>query len=191
MTRSIRILLAVLATTVAAATSGAISYAAFSDNTSNPTNAFSSGTVDIEDNDSGTAMLALTDAIPGATDTSCIRITYTGSLDSSVRLYGTPAGDLAPYLTLTVTRGTDSAPSFDSCDSFTADVTDHLGLGAGVLYNGPLSGYPADAASAVVDPEPWSTGESHDYQFEISLNDDNAAEGKTASSAFSWEARNL
>jgi hypothetical protein len=190
MKRSLRILIATFATVATAAGTGAISYAAFSDSTSNTGNAFSAGTVALEDNDSETAMLSLAGAVPGATDTSCIRVTYTGSLDSAVRLSGTPAGTLAPHLTLTVTRGTDTAPSFDSCANFTPDTTDYLGLGSGVLYNGPLSSYPA-SASAIVDPEAWSTGEAHDYRFSVTLNDNAAAQGQSATAAFAWDAQNL
>jgi len=83
--------------------------------------------------------------------TSCLRVTYAGTLPATVRLYGTSSGALAPYLTLTVTRGTDAAPSFDSCSGFTADVTNYIGAGAGVVYSGSLSGYPT-AASPLTEP---------------------------------------
>jgi hypothetical protein len=44
-----------------------------------------------------------------------------------MRLYGTVTGSLGPYLTLTVTRGADSGPSFPSCASFSADATNYIG----------------------------------------------------------------
>jgi hypothetical protein len=111
-------------------------------------------------------------------------------------LYATVSGALAPYLTLTVTRGTDSAPSFSSCANFTADATDYIGQGAGVVYQGSLSGYPTDYASGIVDPKPatpetWTTGEAHSYRFNISLDNNLAAQGLSATAAFTWEARNL
>ncbi len=175
---------------------GVGSYAVFSATTGNTGNQFEAGSVAIEDNDSGTAMLALTNAKPGDADTSCIRILYTGSLDSTVRLYGSVSGSLANYLTLTVTRGTDSSPSFDSCSNFTADATNYIGAGAGVVYSGALSSFPSTYAGGLVDPtsgspETWTTSEAHSYRFVVTLQDNNAAQGLTGDASFTWEARNL
>jgi hypothetical protein len=190
---------AVLATLVVVGLIGSAagygSYSAFSATTTNSGNSFAAGTVVVDDNDAGTAMLALSDARPGGSDTSCIKVRYTGSLSSTVRLYASVSGTLASYLTLTVTRGTDSSPSFDSCAGFTADATDYNGNGAGVVYSGNLADFPASYAAGIVDPkaaapETWTTNEEHFYKFTISLQDNNAAQGLSASAGFTWEARN-
>jgi hypothetical protein len=166
----------------------------FSSAASNPGNAFSAGTVVLADNDSGTAMLGLSGAKPGDSDTSCIRITYSGSLPSSVRLYGTTTGTgLDPYLSITVTRGTLSS-GFDNCAGFSADATDYIGAGAGVIYSGTLQAYADDYAGGLVDPKPatpesWTNGETHDYRFVITVLDNDSAQGKNATQAFTWEAR--
>ena len=193
--RSRRSVLTMLVIGVAGLLAGAGSYAVFTATTGNTGNSFTSGTVAIQDNDSNTAMLALANAKPGDADTSCIRIEYTGSLDSTVRLYGSVSGSLASYLTLTVTRGTDSSPSFDSCANFTADATNYIGAGNGVVYSGPLSSFPASYAAGIVDPtsgspETWSQSEAHSYRFVVTLQDNNAAQGLTGNASFTWEARN-
>ena len=190
-----RLLLSALVLAGLVAVSGAATYSAFSSQTSNTGNSFAAGTVLITDNDLGTAMLALSNAKPGDNDTSCILLTYSGTLDSTVRLYGTVAGGLAPYLTLTVTRGTDSAPSFDSCASFSADPTDYIGAGAGVIYQAALSAFPATYATGLVDPtsgspESWTASEVHSYRFVVTLVNDNNAQGQNATAAFTWEAQN-
>lgn len=180
------------------ALAGPRAYAAFSSTTSNPSDSFAAGTVLIGDNDSGAAMLAITSAKPtdaGATDTSCIKVTSTGTLDSSVRLYATVSGSLAPYLTLTITRGADSSPSFDSCTNFTADSTNYIGSGAGVIWTGQFSAFPTTYAAGVVDPTSgspatWSTNNSHSYRFVSTLNDNLSAQGLSSTAAFTWEARN-
>jgi predicted ribosomally synthesized peptide with SipW-like signal peptide len=177
------------------AVAGTATFSAFSSQTSNSGNSFAAGTVHLTDNDAGTAMLALTNAQPGATDTSCIVLTYSGTLDSTVRLYGAVAGALGPYLTLTVTRGTDSSPSFDSCTNFTADATDYIGSGNGVVYQGLLSAFPSTYAAGLVDPtsgspETWTSPEAHSYRFVVTLANDNAAQGLSTTAAFTWEARN-
>jgi predicted ribosomally synthesized peptide with SipW-like signal peptide len=174
---------------------GVGSYSAFTATTTNTGNSFAAGTVAISDNDNDNFMLALTNAKPSDADTSCIKVTYTGSLSSTVRLYSTQTGTLGQYLTLTVTRGTDSSPSFDSCTNFTADATNYIGQGAGVIYSGNLSGFATTYNTGLVDPlagtpESWTTNETHTYKFVITLQDVNAAQGLTGTAGFTWEARN-
>lgn len=190
------VLAALVVTGVIAAITVGFTAAAFVSNSSNPGDSFSTGTVAITDNDAGGFMLALSSARPGDSDTSCIRVTYSGSLDSTVRLYATVSGGLDAYLQLTVTRGTDSSPAFDSCTNFTADSTDYIGSGAGVIYSGLLSAYPATYGAGIVDPtsgapETWTTSEAHSYKFVISLNNNPAAQGRSSTATFTWEARNL
>jgi hypothetical protein len=178
-----------------AAVSGAATYSAFSSQTANTANAFAAGTVLIADNDVGNAMLSLSNAQPGASDTSCILVTYSGSVSSTVRLYGSIAGALAPYLTLAITRGDDSTPVFDDCVGFQPDLTDYIGAGQGVVYQGALSAFPASYAAGLVDPvtgspETWTATEARVYRFVVSVANDNNAQGQSATASFSWEARN-
>ena len=182
MTRARRALGAVMLVGCCAAVAGAGTWSAFSGTTASEGNSYAAGTVLLSDNDAGTALLSLTNAMPGVSDAGCILVTYGGSLDADVRLYATVSGPLSPYLALTVTRGTDSAPSFGSCDSFTPE--------AGDLFAGPLSSYPTSFGSGVADPDVWSTGESHSYRLRVELADNPAAEALTATAAFTWEARN-
>jgi camelysin-like metallo-endopeptidase len=196
MTRRRKLLGTLLLVTAVGAVAGPATYSAFSSTTSNGGNVFTAGTVNLSDNDGGsTSLLSLANAKPGDSDTGCIRVSYDGTLAASVRLYANTSGALAQYLTLTVTRGTDSNPSFDSCANFTPDSTDYIGQGNGVVYSGSLSAFPATYASGLVDPEPgspesWTNPENHSYRFVISLNDTNAAQGLNGSATFTWEARN-
>lgn len=170
-------------------------WSAFSSTTENASSSFAAGTVTLTDNDSGTAMLSLTGAKPGNTDTSCIKVSYTGSLPATVRLYGTTTGTgLDQYLDLTVTRGTTTS-AFDSCSGFTADATDYLGSGAGVVYSGTLQAFPDGYTAGIVDPttatpESWTNPEDHAYKFVVTVQDNNSAQGLNATQAFTWEARN-
>ena len=178
---------------------GSFTTAGFSDTDSNSGNAFQAGSVAIGDNDNGNLMMSMSDAKPGSSSTSCINVTYTGSLNARVRLYGTTSGTgLDQYLTLTVTRGSygASTPSFASCTNFAPDSTDYIGAGNGVIYNGTLQGFPDAFTAGMVDPlsaspETWSAGESHAYRFVVTLQDNSAAQGLTAGQTFTWEARNV
>jgi hypothetical protein len=190
-----KVLLTLLVLGAFGAVSGAATFSAFSGQTFSTGNSFAAGTVHLADNDAGGAMLSLSNAQPGATDASCILVTYSGSLSSTVRLYGAVAGALAPYLTLTITRGDDPTPVFDDCNGFVADSTNYIGAGVGVVYQGALSAFPTTNAAGLVDPlaaspETWTTGETHTYRFAVSLADDNGAQGQSATASFTWEAKN-
>jgi hypothetical protein len=191
-------LLAIALVTAIAAGAGSYTFAAFVATTGNTGNSISSGTVSVSDNDSDTALLALTTALPGATDTGCIKVTYNGSLGSAIRLHGTTGGSgLDQYLDLRITRGTYTLPEpgYDSCTNFQPDSTDYIGAGAGVIYNGTLQGFPDSYAAGLTDPtagtpETWTNGEAHVYRMQVTLQNSQGAEGLTATQTFTWEARN-
>lgn len=190
--------LILVALTLAGALAGARTWAALSATTASTGDSFASGTVALADNDSGTAMLSLSAAVPGNSDSGCITVTYAGGLASAVRLYGTTTGTgLDAYLDLKVTRGAFSGapPAFDSCSTFTADATDYIGSGSGVIYDGTLQGFPDSYAAGQVDPlaagaETWTTGEAHVYKLQITVQNNPSAQGKDATQTFTWEARN-
>lgn len=164
--------------------------AALSGTTENASNSFSAGTVSLTDNDAGTALLSLVNARPGAPVTNCLQVTYTGSLSAGVRLYGSYAGALAPHVRITVTRGTETTPAFGSCAGFVADTADHRGLGAGVLFTGPLSTYPTTFTAGLVDPTAaWAPNSKVSYRFSAEIIDTNAAQGLSCTATFTWEAR--
>jgi predicted ribosomally synthesized peptide with SipW-like signal peptide len=176
---------------------GAATHAAFTDTTTNDGDTFTAGSVDIDDDDGGIALVGLTAGNPGDTDTGCITVTYNGSLDSTVRLYGTTAGTgFDQYITLTVERGTWSGapPAFEGCTGFTPDATDYIGAGAGVVYTGTMADYPDAFAAGIVDgggtPETWTTGESRPYRFTVTVDDADGAQTLNATQTFTWEARN-
>jgi hypothetical protein len=177
------------------AIAGLATFAAYSDTTSNSGNVVQAGTVDIDDNDNGFAMLSITNANPATSDTACITVTTNGTLDSAVRLYGTTTGSgLDPYVDLVVTRGTGTVDV--DCNGFSADATNYIAQGAGVVYSGTLQAFPDDWTGGLVDPlaatpETWSTGESHVYKFVATVQNVNAAQDLDASQVFIWEARNL
>jgi hypothetical protein len=173
------------------ADSGSQTWAALSGSTANPGNAFAAGTVALTDNDGGsTPMFTFTNQRPGVIDNSCIRVNYSGSLSATVKLYAATAGTLAPYVDVTVTRGSDASPAFDACTSFTPDAINYIGQGNGIIYKGPLSGFPTTYAGAVSDPAAsWTTGTSVSYRFSVQIADDNAAQGLSSTATFTCEAR--
>jgi len=176
---------------------GGATFAAYTATTQNDGNRIEAGSVKLSDNGDGSSLMSLSAAVPGDTTNACIRVTFDGSLASTVRLYGTTTGSgLEQYLDLKVTRGTynPSTPAFKSCTNLQADGTDYIGAGNGVIYNGTLQGYPDDYAAGLVDPlsgspESWTNGEAHVYRFDVTLQNDFAAQTLDATQTFTWEAR--
>ena len=53
----------------------------------------------------------------------CIEVRHDGTLDAAVRVYGTASGAAAPYLTLSIVRGTDADDSLAIARTVSAAVT--------------------------------------------------------------------
>jgi predicted ribosomally synthesized peptide with SipW-like signal peptide len=69
---------------IVACIAGAGVFSAFSSQTDYPGNIITAGTVKLEDNNGGSALYTIAAAKPGDSKTSCINVTYTGSLPSTV-----------------------------------------------------------------------------------------------------------
>jgi hypothetical protein len=192
---------AVLLVTLASAVMG-WTWSTFTSTRDAGSNSFATGTVILGDNDGSTALLGISGGLPGAFDEGCITVSYSGTLPATVKLYGSQSAastpSLAQYLDLRITRGTfSSAPSFDACSSFTADATNYVGAGSGVIYSGTLANFDAahtGFANGLTDPsgtpEVWTTSESHVYQIRVTVQNNAAAAGLNVTHTFSWEAQN-
>jgi hypothetical protein len=186
-TTRVRISAAVLAVLAAFFVAFQATNAAFSAQTSNPDNAFAAGTVILTDNDSDFAMFDLPDMAPGDSAIGCIEVTYSGTLDPEVRLFGAAtAGDgLEDFLDLTVERGDGDCTTFGTTTAVWTNGTD------GDL--GVFLGSATDYTSGVDTWQP--TGGAPDdtvpYRFTVGLQDNDAAQGLTVTVTFTWEAQNL
>ncbi|WP_420369845.1 hypothetical protein [Curtobacterium sp. L1-20] len=165
------------------------SYSAFSATTVNPTSNWTAGSVALSDDDNNTALFSATGLKPGSTGSNCITVTSTGSLPSTVKLYGTNASatkGLDANTTLTVEQGTGGG--FGSCSGFTPASAN------GTLYSGLLSGFTAsNFATGLGTWAPTGTAsESRVYRFTytVSSTAPNTVQGGTAALGFTWEAQN-
>ena len=93
MRRLRRVLATMLIVGAVGLVAGAGTFAAFSATSGNSGNTFAAGTVALADNDAGSAMWSVTNRIPGDTVTTCIRLSYTGTLAADVKLYSASAVD--------------------------------------------------------------------------------------------------
>jgi hypothetical protein len=172
------------------------SSAAFSDPTDNPGNTFAAGDVVLTDDDGGaSSMFAMSNMRPGSTATKCINVSYEGSVNSQVRMYGavTAGTGLADYLDVTVERSTGAA------GGATADCT---GFNEGTKVNVWTAG-DGDLDAFMTGNTDYATGadslavtggapiDTVSYRIVITLQDNNAAQTKGATVTFTWEAQSV
>jgi hypothetical protein len=192
--RKARIFITVAVLAVMAGVAVFTTSAAFTATTSNPGNQIEAGTVAIGDSDAGTGQLynALNQK-PGSTNgptAACIRVTYSGSLASAVKLYSSAVSNGSAFR-LKVERGSGlTAPAANmNCTGFNSTSTpfDTTLDQFPTTYAGGIDGKAAAAA--------WSSGDSVDYRFTIYTNDDSTPNAHTSAvdsgaHSFTWEAQN-
>jgi predicted ribosomally synthesized peptide with SipW-like signal peptide len=195
MSNRSKVLRTLLVLGIVACIAGAGVFSAFSSQTDNPGNVITAGTVTLEDNDGGSALYVMNTAKPGESKTSCIKVTYKGSLPATVKLL-TPStiGELGPYVNLKVEAGTQTTSTFPSCTEFTPAST------GATVYEGTLSAFATEhnsfATGITTNPASatkWETNNSVVYRFTATLSASapEAAQGKTTGShIIRWEAQN-
>jgi hypothetical protein len=124
----------------------------------------------------GSAPLALPNGAPGSTAVSTTTIAYDGSAPAAVRLSGEVSGDLAPYLAVTIVRGTGTGAAWRP-------------ESGPPLFDGTLAALPAGWTSGLTDGRSWQPGETHTFRITVTLLDRPAAQGRTAAATFRWETR--
>jgi predicted ribosomally synthesized peptide with SipW-like signal peptide len=190
MSKSKKVLRTILVAGVLCALAALATFSAFSSQTDNPGNTVTAGTVALTDNDSGTAAYNMPNAKPGASSAPfCIRVAYSGSLDSDVKLF-TPStvGALGPYVNLKVETGSQGTPNTD-CTGFSADST---------LFNASLDTFPTSYAGGVLDSGPgaatkWVNTDAVVYRVTATMSastPDASQAATTGAHTIRFEARN-
>lgn len=171
--RSAKFWVLVIVVPVAIIVAGVLVYtasqAAFVATTTTGSSSFSTGSVELTNDNVGTSVFTATNLAPGATDTEDVVVTYTGSLDADVVLYSSIAGGsvqtLAPFLELEITDGTDT-------------------------WTGTLADFEAvtDFASGIL-PTTMADNDTKTYTITYTVAS-NAPQSSEASVTFVWEAQN-
>ena len=161
------------------------SYAAFTADTRNLANSWSTGSVALTAN-RASALFQVDKLWPGATGSRCITVTSGGSVPGEVHLYGaalTGPTLLTQSISLHVVQGT--AGTAADCSDFTAAATP-------AVFTRTLAAYPTDYGTG---GSPWvlggTTGERRVYRitYEVDPNAGNSTQNTTATMTFVWEVQ--
>lgn len=166
------------------------SYAAFTAQTTNPTNNWTTGSVTLSDDDTNTAMFNASLLKGGSTGEKCIVVTYGGNLTSSVKLFGTgftQQNSVGNYIDITVEQGTGTATFAGGCSTFTVDT------GAANSYSGTLSNFASTYTNSATGFGTWApTGSTQTRVYKITYAVNNAItntqQASNAQLGFTWEA---
>ena len=193
MSRGRKTLLTLLLVGAIGTVAGVGTFSAFSATTVNPGNSFAAGTVVISDNDANAAMYTIANAAPTVAVMRCIRVTYTGTLPSTVKLYASTAiGAIGPFVDLVIDKGTmPVATAFPNCTGFVADA-------GGSIFTNTLGNFGTTRTNFVngVQAFPgvqtaWNQNDTLVYRFTLTLQNNAAATGLTSGlHDFTWEAQN-
>jgi hypothetical protein len=187
-----KLLLTLVVLGLAGTLAGFGAYSAYTATTANTGNSFAAGTVAISQHAGSTTLYSGTNKKPGDQTVACVRVTYTGSLTSAVKLYVSGGITNGSQFNLKVERGSGltSPDNTMNCAGFAASSTafnNALNL-LGTTYGTGVDG----KASAAT----WAQNDSVDYRFTISVNDDTTPNAHTSamstgSHTFTWEADNV
>jgi hypothetical protein len=182
--RSLHAILLAVGVLAAAALTWRTSGALFSAATANGPDSVATGSVTVSDDDAGSALFSITGMTPGSTRVACVRVSYTGTLPSAIRVYatGTTATNaLDAHLKLQIEEGSSAATTFPSCRGFVTSAT---------VFNATLDGIGATYGTGHGGWAP-SGAAAKDYRVTYTLSSAAPAGtvNSTASATFTWEAQ--
>ncbi|MCP3934559.1 MAG: hypothetical protein GY708_04210 [Actinomycetia bacterium] len=158
------------------------SRAAFSDTSVNTGSSFSTGSVVITDDDTGTALFSATGMTPGSAVVECIVLTYSGSVTpADIKMYGTTTGTLDTYLDTTIEIGTGG--TFGNCTGFAP---------ASTVYSGTLANFSAtylNWASGLALFTAAANPTSQTLRVTVDVQNNPAAQSQTSTADFTFEAQ--
>lgn len=143
------------------------------------------GTVILSDNGAyaGSDLWNINNIKPGSTQSVCLAVTYTGSLDANVRQYITATSSMGPKFTLRLEEGTGAPTGPNNCTGFAASST---------LYDGSLAAAPSTFNTGV-GTGTWTnpTTKVYRYTVELASDADNSYQTAQSLTTVHIEARNI
>lgn len=189
---SVKYKIAATVATLAVIATGGGTFAAFTATTANSSNRIDSGTVKVDQHTGAVTLYSVTNQKPGDVTTKCVRVAYTGSLTANMKLYVSSGITNGTLYNIRVERGTGltTLDSTMSCAGFTFGSDLYPTAALGSFATSYAAGYDGKASAAT-----WTNGNTVDYRFTITQNDDATVNAHTTVTGsglhtFTWEARN-
>lgn len=160
------------------------SAAAFTGQTTNPGNSWTSGTVALTDNHAA-ALFNASNIVPGYTESHCITVSSSSTVQTALQFYAEQTANtkqLAEHLELVVNTGSGGTDGATSCTGFI--------LSEG-LYAGTLAGLATDhgtVGTALAVAAPLAPAGTRQFMITASfpVTAPNAVEAGTAGMTFNW-----
>lgn len=189
MSKKHKVLLTVLIVGLGGALAGFGVFSAFSSTTTNPGNTFEAGTVSLTDNDGSASLFSnATKAKPGVDYDKCIRVTYGGTLDATVKLYASAISADGSKVNVQVDKSATGSQADCSDIGATTTVYSATSLSTfGSTHSGFANGLEVNPGAATK----WVQNDAVTYRFRLTVPDNNANQGASISSfTLTWEAQN-
>jgi hypothetical protein len=165
------------------------SISAFSAQTQNVGNNWSTGSVTLSDDDAGAAAFQIVNATPGQTGSKCIKVSSTSTVPGIVKIYVARLGAQGLENNITISTQIGTGGSFASCNGFVPSSS---------LPAMSLNSAAATISSYATGVLPWTTtgvaGESRTYDVTwtfdtsgLSQTAIDALQGKSVSADVVWE----
>jgi hypothetical protein len=169
------------------------SRAAFTTTTANTGNTASAAGIALTDGDTGVAMFSLSGLYPGQSYSKCIDVTYTGNaLSTPIKLYRSSAvtgTGLEQYLDLVVDWGTGTAGTTGGATSNCTGFNYSGNIYTGNTLQTFMTTYQAWGSGLSTIWQPTSSPQTRYFRVTLTMQDNNAAQGKDVTFGFTWEAQ--
>lgn len=152
--------------------------AVFRSASGNGANSYAVGTVVLTDSRSGTALVNVTALQPGSTGNACLTVSYSGSLNSVVKVRAAITGSLGSYLNVTLDRGSGTCAAFGTVTNL------YTGLASALASSYPT--YASGLGSWVVTGGATTT---LPFKLTYTVAADNGAQGTSSNLTLTWEAQ--
>jgi hypothetical protein len=183
----------VVSLAIAAAIGSGVSSGAFFSTTTQATTGSNAGNLEVTASGNGDSLFNGSNLQVNDQVARCLNVQSTGDLSSQVRIFSnlsfTPSLAASAY-SFKIVRGTGTT-AFGDCTGFVADATNYIGAGAGVIWNGTADTFASTYPSGLLEPTPgsprmWTPGESHDYQFVVTIGSNILGAGSQMSGDWQW-----
>lgn len=161
------------------------SYSAFTARTGSESNAWTTGTVILTDDDTDAAMFSASNLAPGASASRCLQVRNAGTLPSLVRMYASYTGDADFAAALTITVDVVASGTYADCGGDPAVLS--------TPFDGTLATFATSHSDWATGTDQWTAPpdatRSYRVTYRLSPDAPSSIQGTTLDATFAWQAQ--